>query len=65
MKLGGTSIFQYSEIVGIADELFRLIRMKKSDPSIDSLAQMMCMFYGFSLPVVQAFRSVFYKDEEE
>ncbi len=64
-KLGRGVILQMAEVVGMSDELFKLIHRAKSNPALNPLAEMEnSVDYLFSKPIGAAFRAVFLGKKE-
>ncbi|MBI4925962.1 MAG: HDIG domain-containing protein [Bdellovibrio sp.] len=65
LRLGAGYINRVAEIIGICDELCKMIKKLKENPSLNVLAIMEAtVFEGFSNPVIEAFRSVFFPEEQ-
>ncbi len=61
-RVGVGLINRVAEIVGISDEFSRLIDKSKTTPSLNILQEMeLNVFDGFSAPVIEAFRSIFFR----
>lgn len=59
-RLGAGAINRVAEIIGISDELVKLIHKSKTDPAINPIRDMeLTILEGFSNPVVEAYRTVF------
>lgn len=60
-RMGAGHINRIAEIVGISDEMARLVEKLRDNPSMSLLQEMeLKVFDGFSYPVVDAFRLVFF-----
>lgn len=64
-QLGVGAINRIAEIIGISDEFNKMVKLKKAKPELDVFGHMRDhIFQGFSFNVTEAFREVFFPNEQ-